>query len=459
MGRLFWKILLALWAALLLCSALAALMAWIARPSFTPPPLAGGPGAELMLSTAAGILEADGPTALRRFAAAVQAREPGLHLHAVDVHDHDLLSDKPSRMDVQALAEARRRTSASAPARTPERPRLTQEVRDQAGERYLLYLDHASGPPAPPGPWYPEHRGPHPGDEFPWFLLAAGLLASLSCSALLAWHLSKPIRHLRQALQAAAQGRLETRVQPLMGKRRDELADLGQDFDRMSTQLQSLMQTQQRLLHDVSHELRSPLARLQAALSLVRQNPSRLGQTLERADLEIHRLDALVGELLMLARIENEPGHLAMRAEVDLAELLGAIVDDARFEAAPLGKRIALTSDAAVLEGNAELLHRALENIIRNAVRHSAPGSSIDIDLSATASEILVEVGDCGPGVLPSELERIFEPFYRSEASAGKSGSGLGLAIARRAIVAHGGSIVASNRSGGGLKMSIRLPR
>src|SRR5207249_6291638 len=163
---------------------------------------------------------------------------------------------------------------------------------------YVLFVTR------PPGP----RPGPRPGPPppiAPWEFIVIGIVTSLVFSALLAWYLTRPIRNLRWAFDAAAAGRLETRVSPLMGRRRDEIADLGRDFDRMAQQLQNLVSAQRRLLHDVSHELRSPLARLQAAIGLARQQPAKLDTSLERIEREAMRLDSMVGEVLALARLES----------------------------------------------------------------------------------------------------------------------------------------------------------
>src|SRR5439155_127515 len=221
-------------------------------------------------------------------------------------------------------------------------PRAAQVVAAPGGESYLLFVPHtALAPPPPPLP------------VSPWMLIVIGAATSLAVSAILAWYLARPIRSLRWAFDAAAGGRLETRVRPLMGRRRDEIADLGRDFDRMAQQLQKLVTAQRRLLHD------------------------------------------------------------------------------------------------------------AVENVVRNAVKYTAPGSTVDIDmrLEVNPPRTVVSVTDRGPGIAPEELGRIFEPFYRGGSDAGGAqGFGLGLAIAQRAIEAHGGQIRAANVEGGGLRMEIALP-
>jgi two-component system OmpR family sensor kinase len=285
-----------------------------------------------------------------------------------------------------------------------------------------------------------------------------GLIASLAVSALLAWYLSKPIRHLRWALGAVADGKLETRVRQLMGARRDEISDLGQDFDRMAQQLQSLVGAQKRLLHDVSHELRSPLARLQAAIGLARQDPAKLEATLDRIEREAVRLDELVGQLLTIARLDADVRD-AREERIELVDLAAAIADDARFEAQAQGRELSFDGVGnAEVEVRGELVQRAFENVIRNGVKYTGEGTTVEVRAGVEGGSFVLRVADRGPGVPEADLDAIFEPFYRGLNGQATSGFGLGLAIAKRAVVAHGGRIVASGRAGGGLVVEISLP-
>jgi two-component system OmpR family sensor kinase len=228
----------------------------------------------------------------------------------------------------------------------------------------------------------------------------------------------------------------------------------------MAQQLQKLVASQRRLLHDVSHELRSPLARLQAAIGLVRQDPRRLEASLERIEREVGRLDALVGEVLTLARLEGGTAA-GTPEEVDFADLVANVAGDARFEAEASGRGVDLhAAEPVAIQGRAELLHRAVENVVRNAVKYTAPGSAVDVALSVDGNppRARLTVRDHGPGVPAPELEHIFEPFYRSSGDAASKGFGLGLAIAQGAVLAHGGTIRADNAAGGGLSVEIQLP-
>ncbi|REH37697.1 two-component system OmpR family sensor kinase [Paraperlucidibaca baekdonensis] len=305
-------------------------------------------------------------------------------------------------------------------------------------------------------------KPPQPPGRQPYWLGLIGLLASLAFSAVIAWYLAKPIRHLRHALHQIAHGDLDTRVAAEMDGRRDELADLGVAFDQMATQLQQQIQAQKRLLHDVSHELRSPLARLQMAIGIAQQSPEALQASLRRIGTESERLDTLIGELLTLSRLEN-PAAVLHRQSTDLSELVASIVDDARYELGTTGTRITFAGPSALtIMLDETLIGRAIENIIRNAVKFGADGSMISVYLSENADAIQLSVRDGGPGLAEADLSRIFEPFYRGEStdkSRQRSGYGLGLAIAQHAVKAHGGSLTADNIKPHGLSVMLTLPK
>ncbi len=296
-----------------------------------------------------------------------------------------------------------------------------------------------------------------------WLLVSAGLLLSFISSFLLAWYFVKPVRSLHNAFHALAQGNLGERVSASIGSRRDEIADLGRDFDHMASQLQNLMASQRRLLHDVSHELRSPLARLQASVGLARQRPERVADSLDRIEQETARLDKLVGEVLTLSRLEAGVPHTTDEY-LDVLELLDTVLDAARFEASTLNREVHFESHGSgntVIQGHGELLYRALENVVRNAIYHTPPDSAVALTATVDTADALLHivVDDQGSGVPDAELGLIFEPFRRSSLTRiNGNGYGLGLAIARRAIESHGGTIKASNRPQGGLRIKIVLP-
>ena len=325
-------------------------------------------------------------------------------------------------------------------------------------EQHIETNSEAGAPPESRPPPFPgdRHRPPPSRLSPPVPVLIAGLLASLFCAAGLAWYIAKPIRQLRGAFEAVAAGNLEAKIGGSMGRRRDELADLGHDFDRMTSQLRALMDGQRRLLHDVSHELRSPLARLHAAIGLARQQPARMENSLQRIEREGERMNRLVGELLTLSRLEAGVGMVL--ESVDLAELLGDLLEDARFEAT--ARNVAVDCQNLPnfkVRANGELLHRAIENVMRNALRFSPAGATVKLEISALAGErCQIAIADQGPGVPESELDAIFTPFFRG-ADPGE-GYGLGLAIARWVLAAVNGNIYAENRPAHGLRVVMELP-
>jgi signal transduction histidine kinase len=312
--------------------------------------------------------------------------------------------------------------------------------------------------PPMPGTMPPRHHR-HRGILPPPIPIIAGSIVSLIFAALLAWYFSRPIRAMRTAFDAVANGKLDTRIGLSMGGRKDELADLGHDFDRMASRLQGLMEAQRRLLHDISHELRSPLARLQAATDLMQQQPERAAELISRLERDTGRIDSLVGELLTLARLDSGMTE-RMNESVDVQEMITYIVQDARFEADAKQCSVDVSLPEYIdIKGNHELLFRAIENVVRNAVLHSPPGKRVSIVVNKNSEgNWLITVADEGTGVPVAEIEKIFEPFFRGKTDEGSPGYGLGLAITRRVVQAHGGAVTAANRKEGGLAVMILLP-
>lgn len=314
-------------------------------------------------------------------------------------------------------------------------------------------------PPPPPAGEFRPPPGPRPGEgpRLPVLPLLTGLLASLLSAGAIAWYVARPVRRLKAAFAAASDGDLSLRIGPTMGRRRDELSELGDDFDRMSERLASLLDAQTRLLHDVSHELRSPLARLHAAIGLARQAPERFEETMSRLEREGERMNQLVGELLTLSRLEAGVGGAAEIVALD--ELVAELLEDARLEAAPRHLIVDLEETPGLhVRANPELLHRAVENVVRNALKHSPDGGRIRIVTSATPDRrCRISIFDHGPGVPEDELAHIFEPFRRARNGIG-NGHGLGLAIARRVMLTVDGTITAKNLAGGGLRVDLELP-
>lgn len=269
-------------------------------------------------------------------------------------------------------------------------------------------------------------------------------------------HLTRPLHKLSEAAANIAEGRLDTRVDPSLRKRRDEIAELARNFDRMAERIEALITGQRRLLGDVSHELRSPLSRLIVALSLVKQGPAEeAAENLDRIALEARRLDNLIGQLLALTRIDSGVDR-GSPAPFDLTNLVQEVANDGDFEARARNRRVTIEhAGACTIRGFEELLRSAVENVVRNAVRHTAEGGAVEISLQIANARALICVRDSGPGVPDAMLGEIFLPFRR----AGNSeGAGLGLAIAERAVNVHQGTIRARNVREGGLMVEIDLP-
>ena len=293
-------------------------------------------------------------------------------------------------------------------------------------------------------------------------LLLLLVLSSAVCY-LLTRHLTQPIVHLRAASRQIADGNLQTRVGADVEQRGDAFGDLGRDFNAMATRIEDLLSSQRQLISDVSHEVRSPLARMNLALDLARR---RLGNdsAFDRLELDLGKLDEMIGRLLTVAKLESGAVSIA-RERVDLGRVVGEIVEDAEIEARQRGCRLVYEcrGDDRV-DGDENLLRSAIENIVRNAVYYSHPNTEIRVTLSAepesATEKIMLSVSDCGPGVPESDIENIFKPFYRvAEARDRQSGGvGLGLAIASRVVRLHQGTIRATNRTGGGLEVRIELP-
>jgi signal transduction histidine kinase len=296
-----------------------------------------------------------------------------------------------------------------------------------------------------------------------WAQLIAVLLTTGAVCYLLARYFTSPIVKLRAATRQFAGGDLSARVGA--AKRRDELADLGRDFDLMAERIQSLVNSQKRLLHDISHELRSPLARLKIALELAREGDGEeRGWALERIEREADRLNDLIGQLLTLARLDSNSA-VADVTTINLKRLVDEVASDADFEARNYNRavRVVASQDCSIA-GNERLLRSAVENVVRNAMSYTAEGTAVEVSLrregGGEQAEAVVSVTDRGAGVPQAALADIFRPFYRvADARDRQSGGiGLGLSISQRAVHIHGGTVTASNVPGGGLAVEIRLP-
>ena len=285
------------------------------------------------------------------------------------------------------------------------------------------------------------------------------LFISAGISYLLARAISQPVRRLRESAVAIADGNLDTRVTDRVGKRRDEIGLLAQDFDQMANELQRAWLRQTELTRNVSHELRSPLARLRVALELARRKTGDLPE-FDKIDAETGRLDELIGQILEFSRLDAD-SHEA-RSLIDLDKLLRSIAEDVRYEYTTMGSEasIGLQSDSSCeVNGYPNALRSGVENVLRNAMQHSRNDGKVQVRLHTEESQAVIAIVDQGGGVAEHELDRIFEPFYRSTQGRDESrtGSGLGLAIAARAKAMNGGSVTARNNANG-LSVEIRLP-
>lgn len=332
--------------------------------------------------------------------------------------------------------------------------RFSRQALTLDGKRYTLVLERAPGPGA--------FFGPHdiPGLGILIFVISSGLVCYL-----LAWSIARPVTRLRRAAQRLAIGDLTARAGAPAAARRDELAELLRDFDRMAERIEGLVESQGRLLKDVSHELRSPLARLSVALGLARQKATpEVEGSLNRIEIEADRLNQLIQRLLTISRLESGTEGIH-KTRLSLLDLIEHVARDAEYEAPNRGcKVVADPADETLVEGDPELLRSAIENIVRNATRHTAEGTVVEVRLerqkTAQGKEAVIRVLDSGPGVPNDALDKIFQPFYRLDDARNRQtgGAGLGLSIADRAVRLHGGQVRASNRPEGGLEVEIRIP-
>lgn len=297
------------------------------------------------------------------------------------------------------------------------------------------------------------------------FILQWGvaLLVSGFVCYLLTRYLTTPILRLREATQQLASGNLSTRASASIVPRRDELGDLVRDFDAMAARIEDLISRQRQLISDVSHELRSPLARLNVALDLCRERKGN-DAALDQMEQDIALLNEMIGRLLTIAKLDVSTRQVPM-VRVDLGEIVSQIVRNANFESHSIERGVILTAEGQYLvQGNAELLHSAIENVVRNAIHHTDSGTSVEVRLDAErqakASFVRIQVRDHGSGLPEAELTTIFRPFYRVAGARDRQsgGAGLGLAIADRVIRTHGGTILARNASPRGLLVEILLP-
>ncbi len=442
MGRLYWKIFLGFWAVAVVVAVATSMTTNLLSDRDAPRrfDLLNQLRLESSTVTARVLLQQGGVPALRDWLEA-QGRNSGPPLWVIGPDGKDLLGRHVPPRALERLRSGRRVAGHMA----------TAAVRYK-GERFLLAL------PAPD-----IRRLAPPRRPLRLLGLAVAVVVSGFVCWLLAGYLTRPLRQLQVASRRLGAGERGVRVAQAVGRRRDEIGELGSEFNHMAEQLERSMDAQAALLRDVSHELRSPLARLRVALDLARRRAGGGGGAeaeLDRIELEAGRLDTLIGQLLEMIRMRAGDQSVASET-IELRAMLAAIVDDADFEAAADGRSVTgETGEPVTLRGDPVLLGRAFENVIRNAVLHTAENTAVEVALVHAADTVVVSVRDHGPGVPEAVLTRLFDPFFRVEEARDRAtgGHGLGLAIAREAVRLHGGEIWAENAEDGGLRVSVRLP-
>lgn len=451
MGKLFWKFFFGFWACLLIAAAGTGAVLYALKEPEAPADLAEGPRAQFMLEAMQAVLQGQGPKALENLLAR-NTQRTGLPVpvYAVSESGQDILG-RPIPDNIQAQIK---RLPGPSPESSAALSKGLLVVRAQDGSNWTLFIPKPRQHGAAVA-----HKPPHRNGSASWFAtpglgLGVALLASVLFAGGLAHWFSRPLNTLKNAFREAGRGRSGIRIgtQGATG----EIAELLHGFDHMAQEIETRVAQQNALLHDVSHELRSPLARLNLAVGLARQNPTQLEASLGRIETEAERLDQLIGELLNLSRLDAQQDESALQTH-NVIELLSAVVDDAAFEAEQLGKGIEFSSDASVwnLKCEPEVLQRAFDNIIRNAVRHTPAGTQVKVSCSTAADGGLgIIISDEGPGVPADLLDKLFNPFFKHGAH---SGHGLGLAIAQRAIERHGGQILVRTRQPAGMEFTVQL--
>lgn len=415
--------------------------------------------------TAVDIFERDGQAALN---AHLERVERTTRIHAVVFDEHgEEISGRAIPTGAKELAQRATESTPFVfnPPREHQEPLAAQLVRSPRGALYTLagVLPRLDFPRPPP-------RLGEPGSFFFGLrmvgqsLLPVLIIGGLFCFWL-ARYLTAPIVKLRGTTHELADGNLAARVSDKLARRRDEIGYLGRDFNLMAGRIETLVEAQQRLLRDISHELRSPLTRLGVALELVRRRAGPDAATgLDRIEREAGSINEMIGQLLTLSRVESGAYRLN-KIEIDLCSLLQKVTDDADFEARSRDRSVRITScEASTISGVPELLKSATENVVRNAVRHTDKSTEVEISLRREGLEAekyaVISVRDHGAGVPEESIDEIFRPFYRVEDARDRrtGGAGLGLAIAARAVHLHAGTIKAVNAPDGGLIVEIRLP-
>lgn len=399
--------------------------------------------------TAAQIFEAEGKSGLEEFITRLENSERVLAVGFFDQNGNQIAGNKFSVGVEGIINKALQSENAEFDRSAPETV-IAKKTTLKTGENVVMVSQSER--------FRPTNFSRSPQTQIIQFALVI-LAAGLFCYGL-AYYLTTPIVKLRRATQKFADGDLQTRVGDQVGKRRDELSGLAKDFDEMAERIESLVTTEKRLTQDISHELRSPLARLNVALELARQkaNPE-TAPLINRIETESHRLNEMISHLLTLSKLETDSQTFEKR-QINLTKLFEQVVSDADFEASALGKAVKiLQKDEAEIFGNENLLRSAIENVLRNAVRYTKNDTTVEVSLKKVNKRVSVYVKDYGTGVPEEDLKKLFRPFYRVQTARDRKsgGIGLGLAIAERAVNAHQGMIEAQNTKNG-LVVRIDLP-
>lgn len=440
-GGMFIRFFAGIWITLLIVAAIV----WATSSFFTEAPrnygsFERGPGADRAISTALSVARWGGEEALIRW-----LRDPEVNRHP----EVFVLNPQGEEISGRSLPDKIAAQLAEIDHQEGVHTFHGHGRRMRAISGYRFFAVRTD---VPPSPWkLMLWRMPWWG----WALLAT--LISVIVAGVVAWTYTRPIKKLQWAMQKASQGVFDVRIANEVGHANDEIGELAKQFDSMAERIHGLFERQKRLFHDVSHELRSPLARISVAVELAEKSPEKSHEFLRRIEGDVQVLNAMVDELLTYARLdENAVIHFE---RTDLVPLLEAITDDADFEGSANGTHVTLQApESIVMDMHVDSLLRAVENLVRNALRYSGPDQNVSVVAKEENQHVVITVTDSGPGMNPDELEKIFEPFVRGKNQPTGGGFGLGLAIAKRAVQRHGGTLTAENVEPHGLCMRIDIP-